>query len=124
MSALVLLTSLRLVTNAELVLVSLQRLVTNAEEVAFNDPPSGTAEQMILNQHLYRLLRHAKLSSFQRFLQQIMDGFFIKYLASVVALLAYAAPLYFRDPTLKRASQSDATQDYIRGVRLLQNTSR
>ncbi len=31
-----------------------QRLVTNAEEVAFNDPPSGAAEQMILNQHLFR----------------------------------------------------------------------
>lgn len=100
-----------------------QRLVTNAEEVAFNDPPSGAAEQMILNQHLFRLLRHAKLSSFQRFLQQILDGFFVKYLASVVALMAYAAPLYFRDPQLLR-SKDDITQDYIRSMRLLQNTSR
>jgi len=33
-----------------------QRLVTNAEEVAFNDPPSGAAEQMILNQHLFRYI--------------------------------------------------------------------
>lgn len=101
----------------------LQRLVTNAEEVAFNDPPSGAAEQMILNQHLFRLLRHAKLSAFQRFLQQILDGFFVKYLASAVALLAYAAPLYFRDPRM-RGSRDDLTQDYIRAMRLLQNTSR
>ena len=70
-----------------------------------------------------RLLRHSKLSSFQRFLQQIVDGFFIKYLASVIALLAYAAPLYFRDPSL-RGSKDDTTQDYIRAMRLLQNTSR
>ena len=50
-----------------------QRLVTNAEEVAYNDPPAGAAEQMILNQHLYRLLRHCKLSAFQRFLQQALN---------------------------------------------------
>ena len=101
----------------------MQRLVTNAEEVAYNDPPAGSAEQMILNQHLFRQLRHAKLSSFQRFLQQIMDGFFVKYLASVIALLAYAAPLYFGDPALT-ANKDDATQNYIRAMRLLQNTSR
>lgn len=101
----------------------MQRLVTNAEEVAYNDPPSGAAEQMILNQHLFRQLRHAKLSSFQRFLQQVMDGFFVKYLASVIALLAYAAPLYFRAPSLSR-NKDDTTQDYIRAMRLLQNTSR
>ena len=34
-----------------------QRLVGNAEEVAFNDPPSGRAEQMVLNWHLDRLVR-------------------------------------------------------------------
>jgi len=49
----------------------LQRLVAHAEEVAYNDPPSGAAEQLILNQHLYRLLRHNKLSAFQRFVQQV-----------------------------------------------------
>ena len=48
-----------------------QRLVAHAEEVAYNDPPSGAAEQLILNQHLYRLLRHNKLSAFQRFVQQV-----------------------------------------------------
>ena len=47
-----------------------QRLVVNAEDVAFNDPPAGAAEQMILNRHLQRLLRHARLSAFQRFIQQ------------------------------------------------------
>lgn len=40
---------------------------------------------------------------------QILDGYLIKYGASVVALLVYAAPLYFRDPAL-RASQADLTQ--------------
>ena len=48
-----------------------QRLVSHAEEVAYNDPPSGAAEQLILNSHLYRLLRHNKLSAFQRFVQQV-----------------------------------------------------
>lgn len=51
------------------------------------------------------------------------DGYFVKYFASVVALLVYGAPLYFRDPA-KRGSQNDITQDYIRAMRLLQNTSR
>jgi hypothetical protein len=33
---------------------------------------------MILNQHLYRLLRHSRLSAFQSFVQQSLDGFFVK----------------------------------------------
>ena len=45
--------------------------MAHAEEVAYNDPPSGTAEQLILNQHLFRLLRHNRLSAFQRFVQQV-----------------------------------------------------
>ncbi len=49
----------------------LQRLVAHSEEVAFNDPPGGASEQMILNQHLHRLTRHARLSAFQRFVQQV-----------------------------------------------------
>lgn len=48
-----------------------QRLVAHAEEVAFNDPPAGAAEQLILNQHLQRLITFTRLSSFQRFLQQV-----------------------------------------------------
>jgi hypothetical protein len=48
-----------------------QRLVAHAEEVAFNDPPAGAAEQLILNQHLQRLITFTRLSSFQRFMQQV-----------------------------------------------------
>lgn len=103
----------------------MQRLVTNAEEVAFNDDslPSGKSEEMVLNWHLSRLVKHSSLSAFQRFVQQVFDGFAVKYMASAVALLLYAAPLYFRDPSL-RGTQDDITQDYIRAMRLLQNTSR
>ncbi|KAK9805964.1 hypothetical protein WJX73_009234 [Symbiochloris irregularis] len=100
-----------------------QRLVTNAEEVAFNDPPAGAAERLILNQHLQRMLRHSRLSALQRFFQQVCDGYFVKYFASVVALLVYGAPIYFQDPS-KRGTQDDITQDYIRAMRLLQNTSK
>ena len=102
-----------------------QRLVTNAEEVAFNDDslPSGKSEEMVLNWHLSRMVKHSSLSAFQRFVQQVFDGFAVKYMASAVALLLYAAPLYFRDPSL-RGTQADITQDYIRAMRLLQNTSR
>lgn len=51
-----------------------QRLVTHSEEVAFNDPPAGTAEQLVLNQHLRRLTRYAGLSAFQRAVQQVRVG--------------------------------------------------
>ncbi len=104
---------------------AVQRLVNNAEEVAFNDDslPSGKSEEMVLNWHLSRMVKHSSLSAFQRFVQQVFDGFAVKYMASAVALLLYAAPLYFRDPSL-RGTQADITQDYIRAMRLLQNTSR
>lgn len=42
-----------------------------AEEIAFNDPPAGAAEKMVLNQHLQRLTRFSHLSSLQRFFQQV-----------------------------------------------------
>lgn len=48
-----------------------QRLVASSEEVAFNDPPSGAAERMILNRHLERVLRHSRLSALQRFVQGV-----------------------------------------------------
>lgn len=85
--------------------------MTSAEEVAFNDDslPSGQSEEMVLNWHLSRLVKHGSLSAFQRFVQQVFDGFAVKYMASAVALLLYAAPLYFRDPSL-RGSQADITQ--------------
>ncbi|KAL6779419.1 hypothetical protein ACKKBG_A12265 [Auxenochlorella protothecoides x Auxenochlorella symbiontica] len=100
-----------------------QRLVQNAEEVAFNDPPAGMAEQMILNQHLYRMLRHSRLSAFQHFVQQVLDGFFVKYGATAVALLVYALPFIF-DSNNPRAGSGHATQNYIRAMRLLGNTSK
>ncbi|KAF6263148.1 ABC transporter transmembrane region 2-domain-containing protein [Scenedesmus sp. NREL 46B-D3] len=100
-----------------------QRLVAHSEEVAFNDPPGGAAEQLILNQHLARLTTFSRLSSFQRFLQQIADGYFVKYFASCVALLVYAGPIYFMNPA-SRGDQGQLTADYIRSMRLLQNTSR
>ncbi|WIA08300.1 hypothetical protein OEZ85_007743 [Tetradesmus obliquus] len=100
-----------------------QRLVAHSEEVAFNDPPGGAAEQLILNQHLARLITFSRLSSFQRFLQQIADGYFVKYFASCVALLVYAGPIYFMNPA-SRGDQGQLTADYIRSMRLLQNTSR
>lgn len=53
---------------------------------------------------------------------QILDGYLIKYGATLVALLVYAAPMYARGGT--RQDQGDVTQDYIRAMRLLQNTSR
>lgn len=38
-------------------------------------------------------------------------------------MLVYAAPLWMRDAGT-RGSRDDLTQDYIRAMRLLQNTSR
>ena len=51
-----------------------QRLVAHAEEVAFNDPPAGAAEHLVLNQHLRRMVKYSRLSAFQRFLQQVGGG--------------------------------------------------
>ncbi|GAQ84085.1 ABC Acyl Transporter [Klebsormidium nitens] len=97
-----------------------QRLVATAEEVAFNDPPGGDTERMILNDHLYRVLKHARLSAFQRFWQQVADGYLVKYAASIIGLCVYAAPLYFRPRTL---SPDKLTGDYIRSMRLMMHTS-
>jgi ABC-type uncharacterized transport system fused permease/ATPase subunit len=104
-----------------------QRLVNNAEEVAFNDPPAGGAERLVLNGHLRRLVRYCGLASAQRFLQQCLDGYLVKYGASAVALLVYAAPVYFASSGAGGGvlqSQEQRTADYIRSMRLLQNTSR
>ena len=46
----------------------------------------------------------------------------MKYGATVIALLVYAAPLYARQD--QPVDRDDLTQDYIRAMRLLQNTSR
>lgn len=100
-----------------------QRLSSRAEEVAYNDPPGGLSEELILNEHLQRLLRYISLSSFQRCIQQIFDGFFVKYMASVACLIIYALPLH-RRRAKERGTQGTLTQDYVRSIRLLQNTSR
>lgn len=97
-----------------------QRLVAHAEEVAFNDPPAGDTERLILNDHLYRLLRHSRLSAYQRFIQQVADGYLVKYAASVVGLCVYAAPIYF---SKQQTSSKSLTGDYIRAMRLMMNTS-
>lgn len=52
---------------------------------------------------------------------QVFDQYIIKYFASVVALLVYAAPVYLKDA---HRSMEESTQDYIRAMRLLQNTSK
>jgi hypothetical protein len=64
-------TSACLLLSPHISAVLVQRLAASAEEVAFNDPPGGAAECMILNEHLWRLLRHSKLSAFQRFIQGV-----------------------------------------------------
>jgi hypothetical protein len=51
----------------------------------------------------------------------MFDQYIIKYFASVVALLVYAAPVYLNN---KSRSLEESTQDYIRAMRLLQNTSK
>ncbi len=77
----------------------------------------------MLNAHLRRLVRYAGLSSAQRFLQHIADGYCVKYGASVVALCVYAAPVYLMDPGA-RPSTGQLTADYIRSMRLLQVRTR
>jgi hypothetical protein len=47
------------------------RIVSHAEEIAFNDPPGGDTEQMILNNYLNRYICHSRLSAFQKFVQQV-----------------------------------------------------
>lgn len=98
--------------------------MTYSEEVAVNDPPGGATEELILNEHLTRYLRYVELSAVLRFFQKIADEYFVKYLASSVSLLVYGAPLYLARNAPKKISQGEQTSQYIRSVRLLQNTSR
>lgn len=97
-----------------------QRIVSHAEEIAFNDPPGGDTERMILNNHLYKLMQHTRLSAFQRFLQQVADGYLVKYTASIVGLCVFAAPFYFS----KQKDNFLSTGEYIRAMRLMMNTSK
>jgi hypothetical protein len=53
---------------------------------------------------------------------QMFDQYIVKYFASVVALLVYAAPIYLNHG--EGRSVDESAQDYIRAMRLLQNTSK
>ncbi|GLJ12604.1 hypothetical protein SUGI_0194450 [Cryptomeria japonica] len=96
-----------------------QRIVAHAEEIAFNDPPGGVTECKILNDHLHRLIWHSQLFAVQRFLQQVADGYAVKYLASIIGLCVFAAPFYF----VKESDSKLSTEQYVRSIRLLMNTS-
>ena len=103
------------------------RLSAHAEEVAYNDPPAGLTEQMILNQHLHRLLRYSRLSAFQTFIQTVADGYLLKYMATVVALAVYAANApshHLGNINVGGGGKGGSAASYIRAMRLLNNTSR
>lgn len=104
------------------------RLVSRTEEIAYNDPPAAMTEQLLLNKHLRSLLRYASLTSFQKFLQQICDQFLVKYGASSVALSVYAIATLAKGRTsagaMGGALEGVRAKDYIRSMRLLQNTSK
>lgn len=96
-----------------------QHIVSHAEEIAYNDPPGGDTECRILNDRLCKLMRHSRLSAFQRFVQQVADGYLVKYTATIVGLCIFAAPFYFS----KKRDSLLSTGEYIRAMRLMMNTS-
>lgn len=98
------------------------RIAASAEEVAFNDPPAGRAEMMSLNTRLGRMIRHSQLTAMQRFMQQCLDGYLVKYTASIIGLVIFAAPLYYT-PVEKRAATNVLAGQYINAMRLMMQTS-
>lgn len=113
------------------------RLAACAEEVAFNDPPAGATEMAVLNVHLGRLLQHSRLSALQTLFQNVLDGFLVKYGATLVATAAYvvgagsaerARALRARGPggagPVVPVSAESRARDYVRSMRLLSTTSR
>jgi ABC-type uncharacterized transport system fused permease/ATPase subunit len=98
------------------------RLVAKTEEVAYNDNPGAMTEQLILNKHLRTLLKYTSFTSFQKFLQQIADQYLVKYGASCVALTVYALAIFVWEN--KESDKSVTAKNYIRSMRLLQNTSK
>ncbi|MCO5569726.1 hypothetical protein L7F22_023441, partial [Adiantum nelumboides] len=100
--------------------VSTCSIVSHGEEIAYNDPPGGETERIILNNHLCKLMRHVRLSAFQRFLQQVADGYLVKYTASIVGLCVFALPFYLD----KKKDSLLSTGEYIRAIRLMMNTSK
>ena len=93
------------------------RISACAEQVAFNDPPAGRAEMRSLNKRLSNMIRHSRLTAVQRFIQQCIDGFLVKYTASIIGLVVHAAPLYFNPPT--SLTTHELTGQYIRSMRLM-----
>ena len=93
------------------------RLSACAEQVAFNDPPAGRAEMRSLNRRLDNMIRHSRLTAVQRFIQQCIDGFLVKYTASIIGLVVHAAPLYFNPPT--NLTTHELTGQYVRSMRLM-----
>jgi hypothetical protein len=53
----------------------------------------------------------------------VADGYFVKYFASVVAMLVYSTPILISSAQ-HRPDTETLTRDYIRSMRLLSNTSR
>ncbi len=93
------------------------RISACAEQVAFNDPPAGRAEMRSLNKRLDNMIRHSRLTAVQRFIQQCIDGYLVKYTASVIGLLVHAAPLYLTPPT--NSSTHELAGQYVNSMRLM-----
>lgn len=98
------------------------RVATHAESIAFNDPPSGRAEMQALNVRIERTVTHSALSVFQRFVQQCVDGYFVKYTASIIGLIIFAIPLYYT-PVTQRAATNVIAGQYINSMRLMMQAS-
>lgn len=98
------------------------RVANHAESIAFNDPPSGRAEMQALNVRIERTVTHSALSVFQRFVQQCIDGYFVKYTASIIGLIIFAIPLYYTPVTQRSATNVIAGQ-YIKSMRLMMQAS-
>jgi ABC-type uncharacterized transport system fused permease/ATPase subunit len=98
------------------------RIAASAEEIAFNDPPAGRAEMQALNQRLERMVRHSRLTAFQRFVQSCVDGYLTKYTASVIGLVIFALPLYNSTET-KTMSSTVIAGKYINAMRLMMQSA-
>lgn len=98
------------------------RIAASAEEIAFNDPPAGRAEMMSLNSRLDRMICHSRYTVVQRFIQQCVDGYLVKYTASIIGLVIFAVPLYYRAKTQPQETSVIAGQ-YINSMRLMMQTS-
>lgn len=97
------------------------RIAATAEEVAFHDPPAGRAEMRALDSRLDDMIRHSRLTAVQRFVQQCLDGYLVKYTASVIGLMVHAAPLYWEPPV--GTATNVLAGKYINSMRLMMQAS-